>query len=68
MPIHGGRPFSAGMGKRRSNGTAEQRPVIPLWRKGLRDCRDGDAAGVVTKSRHETYSSQRVGTAGNRGA
>jgi hypothetical protein len=68
MPIHGGLPFSAGIGKRRSNVPAGQRPAIPLSRTGLRDCREGEAAGVVTKSRHETYRSQRVGPAGNRGA
>jgi hypothetical protein len=39
-------------------GFLDHSPAIPLWRTGLRDFRDGDAAGVVTKSRHKTYGRQ----------
>lgn len=40
-------------------GPRDSRPAIPLWREGLRDCGEGYAACVVTKSRHAPYSSQR---------
>jgi hypothetical protein len=46
------------MSKRRSNGRTGEQSAISLWLKGLRGCRRGGAAGVVTKSRHATYGSQ----------